>query len=215
MTKISGILLLLLVCTQVKAYINQECNNEVKTILVAKPSGNYTIDRELILNALDKVNEGDTLQFSPGTYLLSKKIQININSITLKGDSLKTIIRGCNPEKFTEPLYGLLNCGGFELIGQNQTVENFIFEYTWHGIMIGCCLPDNMQQLENGTNIKKQQLGGHLIQNNIFRFNSTGIRVIGINPRKVVIRDNIFQDNFHGLTLNGSNVSVKGNRFDA
>jgi len=213
LTRIFGILLLLLINLQVKAQNIQERNAGSKTIIVAEPSGDYAIDRELILKALKKVNEGDTLQFSSGTYLISKKIQIDVTGITLKGNSLSTIIRGCNPEKFTEPLYGLLNCGGFELIGQNQTVENFIFEYAWHGLMIGCCLPNNMEQLENGTNIKKEQLGGHLIQNNIFRFNSTGIRVIGINPKRVVIRDNAFQDNFHGLTINGSNVKVEKNRF--
>lgn len=79
--------------------------------------------------------------------------------------------------------------------------------------MIGCCLPEELRQLESGTNIKKEQFGGQIIQKNLFRFNSSGIRVIGINPNTIVIQNNVFQDNFHGLTINGSNVWVQGNRF--
>lgn len=184
-----------------------------KTITVPVPSDNETTDRELIVSKLKELKSGDTLQFSPGIYLISTKIQINVNGVTLKGHPNRTIIKGCNPSDFTEPLYGILNCGGFELIGQEITVENLIFEYAWHGLMIGCCLPDNLEQLESGSNIKTEHYGGHLIKNNTFRYNSTGIRVIGINPKTVVIRDNIFQDNYHGLTINGSNVRAQGNNF--
>lgn len=188
-------------------------DNFGKTIIVPLSSGNETTDRELIVSKLKELKSGDTLQFSSGIYLISNKIQIDINGITLKGHLNKTIIRGCNPDNFTEHVYGILNCGGFELIGQGITVENFIFEYAWHGLMIGCCLPDDMKQLESGANIKTEQYGGHLIRNNLFRYNSTGIRVIGINPKTVVIRDNVFQDNYHGLTINGSNVKVQENGF--
>ncbi|MFH4966567.1 right-handed parallel beta-helix repeat-containing protein [Gaetbulibacter sp. M240] len=208
MTKTFGILLLLVFALKISAQ-----NNFGKTIVVPMPSGNETIDRELIVSKLIELKPGDTLQFSSGTYLISNKIQIDINGITLKGNPNKTIIRGCHPDDFTEHLYGIFNCGGFELVGQGITVENFIFEYAWHGLMIGCCLPDDLEQLESGANIQIEQYGGHLIKNNLFRYNSTGIRVVGINPNTVVIRDNIFQDNYHGLTINGSNVLVKGNRF--
>jgi hypothetical protein len=207
------IILLLLFCLQVKAQTLADNITVPKTIFVAKPSGNDNIDRELILSALEEANKGDTIQFSSGTYLISKKIQIDIDEIILKGFPNETTIRGCNPENFTEHIYGILHCGGFELISQGVIVENFIFEYTWHGLMIGCCLPEEMRQLESGSNIKKEQFGGHIIQKNIFRFNSSGIRVIGINPHTVVIRNNIFQDNFHGITINGSNVWVQENRF--
>ena len=79
--------------------------------------------------------------------------------------------------------------------------------------MIGCCLPDNMEEMQSDLSIKKEHSGGHIIQNNVFRFNSTGIRVIGVNPNTVLIRNNVFQDNYHGLTINGANVTVEENKF--
>jgi hypothetical protein len=214
LTRIFGILFFLLFfINQLLAQGKKDTISVAKTIFVAQPTGNDSIDRNLILTALNKANKGDTIQFAEGDYLIGNKIQIDANSITLRGNSAGTVISGCKSENFTEHLYAILNCGGFELIGQNLTIENFTFEYAWHGLMIGCCLPTDIDELESGSNIKESQFGGHIIQRNIFRFNSTGIRVIGINPRTVVIRDNVFQDNFHGLTLNSSNVSVKGNRF--
>lgn len=213
MRKKLGIALLLLFNFPLIAQITATNKTAGKTIFVAKPSGNDTIDRELIQSALKEAAQGDIIQFSSGVYLISGKIQIDVDEITLKGNSNETILRGCSPENFTEHVYGILNCGGFELIGQGVKVENFIFEYAWHGLMIGCCLPEDLEQLESGSNIKEEQFGGHIIQNNTFRFNSSGIRVIGINPNTVIIRNNVFQDNFHGLTINGSNVLVQGNRF--
>lgn len=149
MNKIFAILLIALFNFQAQSQIISE---GIK-LIVPEPSGNENVDRRVILKALDKANIGDTIQFSSGVYLIGKKIQITTNGIILKGNSKGTVIRGCDPKKFTEPIYGLLNCGGFELIGQNQSIENFTFEYAWHGLMIGCCLPESMEEGESGSNI--------------------------------------------------------------
>lgn len=202
-------LLLIGACSQ----HDREQANNLRTLLVDLPTGSSEHDRNAIESILLTANEGDTVQFSPGKYKIGGKIQINANNITIKGAPEGTVIRGCDPQEFTDPLFGLLNCGGFELVGKSITVQNLTIEYAWHGLMVGCCLPVNMEELESGTNIQVEQPGGHIIQNNVFRFNSTGIRVIGLNPAEVEISNNVFQDNFHGLTINGANVHVRNNTF--
>lgn len=185
----------------------------IDTFYIPEPTGIMIEDREVIIEVLEEASIGDIIQFSNGVYLIGKKIKIDVDGIILKGNLEGTIIQGCQPENFKEHIHGILKCGGFELIGQNQTVENFTFEYAWHGLMIGCCLPESMVELENGTNMKVRQLGGHNIHNNTFQYNSTGIRVVGINPNVVIISNNVFLDNYHGITINGSNVKVERNKF--
>lgn len=202
-------LLLIGACSQ----DDREQSNNLRTLLVDLPTGSSELDRNAIESALLTANEGDTVQFSPGNYKIGNKFQIHKNNITLRGAPEGTVIRGCDPQEFTDPLFGLLNCGGFELVGQSIAVQNLTIEYAWHGLMVGCCLPLNMEELESGSNIKHEQPGGHIIQNNVFRFNSTGIRVIGLNPDMVEISNNVFQDNYHGLTINGANVLVRNNTF--
>lgn len=79
-----------------------------KTIIVAKPSGNDHIDRELILSALEVANKGDTIQFSSGVYHISKKIQIDIDEIILRGIPNETVIRGCNQKILPNTYTGYL-----------------------------------------------------------------------------------------------------------
>lgn len=183
------------------------------TLYVGNPTGEFEKDRELITKVLEKAKAGDIIKFSQGTYYIGKLIKIEIPKLSLIGHKNKTIIRGCQPIGFNEHIEALLNCGGFELVGESQTIRNFTFEYAWHGLMIGCCLPSNMEELESGSNIKLNHPGGHTIENNTFRYNSTGIRVIGINSKMVNISSNVFIDNYHGLTINGSKVTVKNNGF--
>lgn len=183
------------------------------TIFIDKPTGEFEKDRQLIISKLDLAKPGDIIKFSKGTYYIGKLIKIEIPELALIGNEEGTIIRGCQPDNFNEHINALLNCGGFELTAESQTVRNFIFEYAWHGLMIGCCLPKDRDEVESGDNLKLNHPGGHLIENNTFRYNSTGIRVFGINSKNVKIINNVFIDNYHGLTINGSNNKVKNNKF--
>lgn len=214
MKKTLGILLILFT-VQLQSQIVSDSEKKRKTHLVPAPTGNKTDDRESIMDILNKAIEGDTIQFSSGTYEIGEKIKLLIDGLTLIGSTDGTIIRGCQPEDFKERIHALLNCGGFELVGGNITIDNFIIENTWHGLFVGCCFPENMEELRSDLSIKREHSGGHIIQNNTFRFNETGMRVIGVNPKTVIVRNNVFQDNFHGLTINGANVTVEKNKFFA
>ena len=82
MTRIFGILLLLLIFNfQLKSENKNFTVGITKTIFVAQPTGNDSIDRNLILTALSKANKGDTIQFAAGDYLIGNKIQIDVNTI--------------------------------------------------------------------------------------------------------------------------------------
>jgi hypothetical protein len=71
-------------------------------------------------------------------------------------------------------------CHGFELAGARQTVRDLTFEYTWHGLFVGCCFPADEEALESGgVGPLRSQPGGHLIESNTFRYTPNGLRVIG------------------------------------
>lgn len=186
---------------------------ELDTLFIDSPTGEFQKDRALIISKLNKSKPGDVIKFSQGTYYIGKLIKIEIPEVTLIGHEEGTVIRGCQPNDFNGHIEALLDCGGFELTAASQTIRNFTFEYAWHGLMIGCCLPKDREEIESGDNITLKHPGGHIIEDNTFRYNSTGIRVFGINSRHVNIVHNIFIDNYHGLTINGSNVRVKNNKF--
>lgn len=183
------------------------------TLYVDPPTGLFDEDRELIISKIKQAKPGDIILFSPGTYRIGRLIDIDIPEITLLGHEEGTIIRGCEPDGFKEHAQSVIECGGFELIANSQTIKNFIFEYGWHGIYIGCCMPKNEEEFDSGLNIKTDSYGGHLIENNTFRYSPNGMRVTGVSSLPTKIINNIFIDNYHGLNINGSNVVVENNQF--
>lgn len=185
------------------------------TLYVDPPTGLFDEDRELIISKVKQAKPGDIILFSPGTYRIGPVIDIDVPEITLLGHKEGTIIKGCEPDEFKEHAQSVIECGGFQLVADSQTIKNFIFEYTWHGIYMGCCMPKNMEEFDSGTNLKSLHNGGHIIENNTFRFNPNGLRVTGISSLPTKISNNIFIDNYHGMTINGSNVIVENNEFYA
>jgi parallel beta-helix repeat protein len=182
------------------------------TVHVASPTGNQANDRASILDALERVRPGGTVQFAPGTYLIGGIIRIPTDEITLLGHTRGTVIRGCEPEAFPEPPAVFFACHGFELAGARQTVRNLTFEYTWHGLFVGCCFPADEEALESGgVGPLRSQPGGHLIESNTFRYTPNGLRVIGESAEPTVVRDNRFIDVYHAVQINGGAVHVLDN----
>ncbi|SHO63333.1 NosD domain-containing protein [Algoriphagus zhangzhouensis] len=183
------------------------------TLYVDPPTGLFDEDRELIISTLKLSKPGDVILFSPGTYRIGSLIDLDVPELTLIGHEEGTIIRGCEPDEMVDIEPSIFGCGGFELIADSQTIKNFTFEYAWHGIIIGCCMPKNIEEAESGSSFTTTSYGGHIIENNTFRNNPTGIRVTGNSPIPTKISNNIFHDNYHGLTINGGNVTVENNHF--
>jgi len=183
------------------------------TLYVDPPTGLFEKDRELILSKLNLSKPGDVILFSAGTYRIGRLIDLKVPEIILLGHDAGTIIRGCEPDGFKEVDQAVFECGGFELMADSQTIKNFTFEYTWHGIFIGCCMPKNMEEAESGSSLTASSFGGHIIENNTFRYNPNGMRFTGISSKPSKISNNIFYDNYHGLTIHGSNVTVENNQF--
>ncbi|WP_215226438.1 right-handed parallel beta-helix repeat-containing protein [Echinicola shivajiensis] len=183
------------------------------TIYVDPPTGLFEQDREHITSKLKQSKPGDVILFAAGTYRIGPVIDIDVPEIILLGDEKGTVIRGCEPDGFIEHAQSVIECGGFQLIADSLTIRNFIFEYTWHGIYIGCCIPADMEEFDSGLNMKTESYGGHIIESNTFRYNSTGLRATGVSHKPSKVSNNIFIDNYHGLTINGGNVTVEGNQF--
>jgi len=201
-------------CAAVAMRMSEAASSEPpQTVIVPAPTGTPEADRALITAALAQAREGADVVFSPGTYTIGPPITVRVPGARLIGSGGRTIIRGCDPADFTEPPVAMFRCGGFELAGPDQHVEGFTFEYAWHGVMVGCCFPGSPEELEGGQSFLVRQPGGQTLSGNTFRYNSTGIRVIGSPDERVTITGNRFEDNYHGVTINGSNVTVDGNRF--
>ncbi len=183
----------------------------VDTVRVAPPSGQMTSDRASIIEAIETAKPGDVILFAPGTYKIGPMIPVQTSDITLLGHPEGTVIRGCDPENFTDIETALLNCHGIELRGARQTVRNLTLEYTWHGLYVGCCFPANLEELQSPTNPDIDQPGGHLIEGNTFRYAPNGMRVIGKTAEPVVVRNNRFVDVYHAIGINGGSVQFLNN----
>jgi parallel beta-helix repeat protein len=181
------------------------------TVHVAPPTGEREADRASILAALERIRPGGTVQFAPGMYLIGEIIRVPVNRVTLLGHAEGTVIRGCDPDTFPEFPAALLACHGFELSGGHQTVRNLTFEYTWHGLFIGCCFPADEEALQANEPPERIQPGGHLVEGNIFRYAPNGIRVIGESSEPTVIRHNTFIDVYHAIGVNGRTVHFVDN----
>src|SRR5690606_29295822 len=125
----------------------------VDTVHVALPTGEREADRAAILAALERLRPGGTVQFAPGTYLIGPGIEVTTPDVTLLGLPAGTTIRGCRPEEFVpfEIGAGMAEtappriCNALALSAGRQIVRNLLFEYAWHGLLVGCCLAADME----------------------------------------------------------------------
>lgn len=184
-------------------------------IMVAPPKNDLSYDRQAILTALSKANAGDKLQFSKGTYYVGPSIAIDKPSLTLVGSAEGTTIKGCDIESFQNQEYAIFNCNGFELRSSNTHIEGLTFENSWHGLYIGCCFPRSIEEAEKGGTEQKLQLGGHIIENSLFKNSSNGIRVIGESAQRNIFKHNRFINTFHAIVINGSDAEISSNLIHA
>jgi hypothetical protein len=186
-----------------------------QTVHVAPPTGERDTDRASILDALAEVQVGGTIQFAPGTYRVGALIRVDVPHLTLLGHPDGTTLRGCDPEEFLDPDIALFACNGLELAAGHQTVRKLTFEYAWHGLFVGCCFPSDMAAAEAGERERREQPGGHVIEDNTFRNSSNGLRVVGQSADPIVIRRNTFRNTFHAVALNGGTAFVLDNDVSA
>ncbi|HUG38904.1 MAG TPA: alpha/beta fold hydrolase [Longimicrobiales bacterium] len=177
---------------------------------VAPPTGDRETDRASILAALGDVEPGGTVQFAPGTYLMGGQIiRITIPRVTLAGHAEGTTLRGCYPDEFSMENTAEFgnNCNGIELAGGWQTVRNLTIEHAFWALHVGCCW-DSSPHMMPGE-------GGHLIEGNTFRSNSSAVRVHGYWSEPTVIRNNRILNNWHSVAIYGNTVHLIDNDISA
>tara|TARA_A100001391_G_scaffold156803_2_gene115009 strand:+ start:1450 stop:2817 length:1368 start_codon:yes stop_codon:yes gene_type:complete len=185
-------------------------------VRVDAPTGQAETDRENIQAALDRVQPGGTVQFAAGTYRLGEGVRLVIPDVTVQGHTDGTVLRGCDPEllEFQAPPNELnpgaiiQNCGGLYAMADRQTIRNLTIEYAFHGIWVGT--PPWFPPGDDDAPITSQ--GGNTIENNIFRYTNTGVRVVGPAEQATVIRDNEAINTYHAFQANGAAVHFLNNR---
>jgi parallel beta-helix repeat protein len=188
------------------------------TVHVAPPRGELRADRASILAALERLQPGGTVQFAPGTYLIGEMIRVTEPRVTLLGHADGTTLRGCDPEDFADMETAMELCNGLELAGARQTVRGLTFEHAFWALHLGCCYDERASyDFPDGTSqelpLVRPTEGGHLVEGNTFRSNSSGIRVNGGWTEPAIVRGNGFIDNWHGVSINGHTVHVLDNHF--
>jgi parallel beta-helix repeat protein len=188
------------------------------TVFVAAPTGENSIDRASILAALERLQPGGTVQFAPGTYLVGEMIRVTEPRVTLLGHADGTTLRGCDPEDRADMETSMELCNGLELAGARQTVRGLTFEHAFWALHLGCCYEERASyDFPDGTSqelpLVRPTEGGHLIEGNTFRSNSSGIRVNGGWTEPSIVRGNRFIDNWHAVSINGHTVHVLENHF--
>jgi pimeloyl-ACP methyl ester carboxylesterase len=184
------------------------------TIRVEAPTGQVESDRVRVQDAFDRVRPGGVVAFASGTYVLGEGARLNVPDVTVLGHSDGTVLRGCDPERFEFPEgFGMddvgavaLGCTGLFVLADRQTIRGLTFDHTWHGIYVGH-LPSS-----SGEPPTDSGFGGHLIENNVFRYVPNGIRVVGPTADPTVIRDNDVVNAFHAFQSNGATVHIFDNR---
>ncbi len=198
--------------------IHGTASGALDTIFVSPPKGELETDRTSILSALDLVQTDGTIQFATGTYLVGKGISVKVPGVTLIGHPEGTIIRGCDPGEMEDRKFATVNCNGIELAGSNQTVRGFIFEYTYWALHLGCCRNERIKyEMPDSTFVEGSAIynigGGHLVEDNTFRFSMSGIRMNGDWEEPAIVRNNRFLNNWHGVSINGNTVHLFDNSF--
>jgi len=186
---------------------------------VDPPTGVTEQDRAVILAALDRARPGDTIRFAPGTYSVGEVLPVRAPGVTLEGHPEGTTLRGCSEAEFeavgkaqmaalsardmAAMRAAQLQCGVFELLASGVTVRGLTFDRSHMGICTNSCSQDDLSG------------GGHIIEHNVFRNSSNGVRPVQFSDAPTVIRDNIFINTFHAVSGGGSNIHVTGNRISA
>ena len=185
---------------------------------VAPPTGDRETDRASILTALGDVEEGGTVQFASGTYLIGEIVRVTVPHITLLGHPDGTSLRGCDPAEFVDRQFVRENCNGLELAEGHQTVRGFTFEYAHWALHLGCCQAERaLLRAPDGSVVEGPAIyrteGGHLVERNVFRRSLSGIRMNGDWTEPAIVRNNRFIDNWHSVSINGNTVHLLDNDF--
>ena len=182
-------------------------------IHVAPPTGDAERDRAAVLAALEEATPGAVVRFPPGRYRLGGSVQVRAPGITLQGDPGGTILESCEPEALDDFPTSALTCDALELLGGGQTVRDLTFEGSWHGVVVGCCQPRSMGEMAAflTDDIPDPGPGGAVVRDNVFRGVSTAVRVLTLED-STLVRDNLFEDVGHAISINGNRVRFEDNR---
>jgi hypothetical protein len=185
-------------------------------VTVPAPTGVMEQDRATVQSVLDAVRPGQTVAFAAGRYVLGAGVRLTVPDVTLRGHPDGTVLRGCEPDAFdvtqAEFLSPVINCAGFYIQAERQTVRDLTFEYMWHGILIGP-YPTSVEEAARTQGVLPPiPVGGQRIEGNTFRATPNGMRVLGIGDSVSVVRDNDFIDTFHAIGIYGPPVHFVGNR---
>lgn len=188
-------------------------------VLVDAPTGQAESDRRNIQAALDRVQPGGTVQFATGTYRLGEGVRLMVPNVTVQGHSDGTVLRGCDPElmEFPAPPNELnegaiiQSCGGLYAITDRQTIRDLTIEYAFHGIWVGSTPPWFPPDDDDAPTASQ---GGHIIENNVFRYSTNGVRVVGPAEQATVIRGNEAINTYHAFQTNGAEVHFLNNRIN-
>lgn len=188
---------------------------ESADVTVPAPTGVMVQDRAAVQSVFDSVRPGQTVEFAAGQYVLGAGIRLTVPDVTIRGHPDGTVLRGCEPEAFdvteAEVFSTVVNCAGFYIEAERQSVRGLTFEYMWHGIFIGR-FAASMEEAAAARQRPPLSVGGQRIEGNTFRATPNGMRVLGIGDSVSVVRDNEFIDNFHAIGIYGAPVHFVGNR---
>lgn len=191
-------------------------SQESADVPVPAPTGVMEQDRAAVQSVFDSVRPGQTVEFAAGRYVLGAGVRLTVPGVTVRGHPDGTVLRGCEPDAFdvTEAEYRapVINCAGFYIETERQTVRDLTFEYMWHGIFIGRYPFPEEQAAKTQGMLPPHSVGGQRIEGNTFRATPNGMRVLGIGDSVSVVRDNDFIDNFHAIGIYGPPVHFVGNR---
>lgn len=167
-------------------------------------------------DALDEVQEGETVLVGPGTY--EESVSVLEDDVVLEGID-NPVIEGLCDEAVGIDLRGLsgITIRGFtiqnfqnlvELRGSNNTIE--------HNILKGIT-PDSpgfgegfYDRSRRGVNLDGAD--NTLIQNNTIETCSRGIRLGGFEDKHNLVTENYFHENFRGIAINSPANTIEDNQ---
>jgi hypothetical protein len=189
---------------------------ESADVAVPAPTGVMEQDRAAVQSVLDSVRPGQTVVFAAGRYLLGAGVRLTVPDVTIRGHPDGTVLRGCEPEAFAvtkaKLLSAVINCAGFYIETERQTVRGLTFEYMWHGILVGSYPTSEEEAAATQGVLPPLSVGGQRIEGNTFHATPNGMRVLGIGDEVSVVRDNDFIDNFHAIGIYGPPLHFVRNR---
>jgi parallel beta-helix repeat protein len=101
--------------------------------------------------------------------------------------------------------------------GEKEIDRASIVHAFW-ALHLGCCYDERAAyDFPDGTShefpLVRPTEGGHLVESNTFRSNSSGVRVNGGWTEAAIVRGNRFIDNWHAVSINGHTAHVLDNHF--